>query len=297
MIDEPRARTVDAGDVRLAVHERGDEANPTVVLVHGYPDTKDVWTDVASRLAARFHVVTYDVRGAGASTAPKDRAAYDLERLTDDFLAVAEATSPEQPVHLVGHDWGSIQGWEFATAPRTAGRVASFTSISGPCLDHIGIWIRDRVRRPTLRGLGAVAGQALRSWYITVFQLPLLPELAWRTVVPRRLPQAIARMEGSTPRAPAPTLPSDGLHGINLYRRNMPRRLRRPRRDAYAHAPVQVFVVNGDPFVSPRLYEDLERWVPELRKRHLDAHHWVPRTQPETLAKWIEEFVDEVGGR
>jgi pimeloyl-ACP methyl ester carboxylesterase len=294
VITATRSRTIDAGDVRLSVEERGDPSHPTVVLVHGYPDTKAVWSDVAPRLAERFHVVAYDVRGAGASTTPKDRAAYDLERLTDDFLAVVDATSPHHPVHLVGHDWGSIQGWEFVTSPRTAGRVASFTSMSGPCLDHVGLWFRERVRRPTPRRLAAVVTQAARSWYISAFQVPFLPELAWRTVVPRRLPRAIARMEGGTPRPPAPTLSSDGVHGVNLYRRNVPRRMRRPRRDAYAHAPVQLVVLTGDPFVSPRLYEDLDRWVPVLKERRLDGHHWVPRTEPETVARWIAEFVDEL---
>ena len=35
----------------------GDADRPTVVLVHGYPDTQAVWGSVVERLAARFHVV------------------------------------------------------------------------------------------------------------------------------------------------------------------------------------------------------------------------------------------------
>ncbi|MCL2728894.1 MAG: alpha/beta fold hydrolase, partial [Actinomycetia bacterium] len=45
--------------------EHGGTARPTVVLLHGYPDSKEVWSEVARRLAPRFHVVTYDVRGHG----------------------------------------------------------------------------------------------------------------------------------------------------------------------------------------------------------------------------------------
>jgi pimeloyl-ACP methyl ester carboxylesterase len=125
--------------------------------------------------------------------------------------------------------------------------------------------------------------------------VPLLPELAWRTVLPRRLPKVLARIEGVDAR-PSPTLASDGRHGLNLYRQNMSRRLRRPRPDAVAHVPVQLVVPSRDRFVSPRLYEDLDRWVPVLRRRQLDAGHWVPRTEPETLARWIGEFVDDVEG-
>ncbi|MCE0447781.1 alpha/beta fold hydrolase [Streptomyces tricolor] len=106
--------------------ELGDPQQPTVVLVHGYPDSKEVWSEVAARLAGRFHVVLYDVRGHGRSTAPRPlRGGFTLAKLTDDFLAVVDAVSPDRPVHLVGHDWGSVQSWEFVTVARTEGRIAS----------------------------------------------------------------------------------------------------------------------------------------------------------------------------
>ena len=129
----PLEHRVDAAGVRLAAVELGDRTAPTVVLLHGYPDTKEVWEEVAHRLAERLHVVAYDMRGAGASSAPAGgSAAYDLERLVDDFVAVTDAVVPGRAVHLVGHDWGSIAGWEMVTTPRLDGRVRSFTSIAVP---------------------------------------------------------------------------------------------------------------------------------------------------------------------
>src|SRR3954449_2748026 len=119
-------RTVMSGDVRLAVEEQGPPHAPTVLLVHGYPDTHRVWDEVADALSGPFHVVRYDVRGAGASSAPRGRKAYRLEHLKDDLLAVADAVSPDAPVHLVGHDWGSIQSWEAVTEPGAEKRFASF---------------------------------------------------------------------------------------------------------------------------------------------------------------------------
>ncbi|MFK3736079.1 alpha/beta fold hydrolase, partial [Streptomyces sp. NPDC088090] len=77
------------GGVRLCVAEYGDAALPTVVLVHGYPDSKEVWSEVAGLLADRFHVVLYDVRGHGRSSAPaRLKGGFTLEKLTEDFLAV-----------------------------------------------------------------------------------------------------------------------------------------------------------------------------------------------------------------
>ncbi|MER6121136.1 SDR family oxidoreductase [Streptomyces sp. NPDC001795] len=291
-----RERWVRAGGIELCVAESGDPGQPTVVLVHGYPDSKEVWSEVAVRLADRFHVVLYDVRGHGRSTAPKPlRGGFTLEKLTDDFLAVADAVSPDRPVHLVGHDWGSVQSWEFVTVRRTEGRIASFTSMSGPSLDHFGHWIKQRIRRPTPRRVGQLLGQGAKSWYVYLLHTPALPELAWRGPLGRRWPRILERVE-KVPGGDYPTrsLPTDAAHGAWLYRDNVRSRLSRPRTDAYAHAPVQLITPLGDAFLSERLYDELEQWVPRLTRRTLPAKHWIPRTRPDQLAAWITEFVTAV---
>ena len=295
-----RERRVRTGGVELCVAELGDPGQPTVILVHGYPDSKEVWSEVAPRLAERFHVVLYDVRGHGRSTAPKPlRGGFTLEKLTDDFLAVADAVSPDRPVHLVGHDWGSVQSWEFATVQRTEGRIASFTSMSGPSLDHFGHWINQRLKRPTPRRVGQLLGQGAKSWYVYLLHTPVLPELAWRGPLGKRWPRLLERFE-KVPGGGYPTssLPTDAAHGAWLYRDNVRARLRRPRTDAYAHAPVQLITPLGDAFLSERLYDELEQWVPQLTRRTLPAKHWIPRTRPDQLVSWITEFVTSVeGGR
>ncbi len=292
-LEGARERRVRTGGVELCVAELGDASNPTVVLVHGYPDSKEVWSEVASRLADRFHVVLYDVRGHGRSTAPQPlRGGFTLEKLTDDFLAVADAVSPDRPVHLVGHDWGSVQSWEFVTVERTRGRIASFTSMSGPSLDHFGHWINKRLTRPTPRRVGQLLGQGAKSWYVYLLHTPVLPELAWRGPLGTRWPKILERVE-KVPRGDYPTssLRTDAAHGAWLYRDNVRARLRRPRPDAYAHAPVQLVTPLGDAFLSERLYDELELWAPGLVRHTLPAKHWVPRTRPDQLASWITEFV------
>ncbi|MEU6016193.1 SDR family oxidoreductase [Streptomyces sp. NPDC047515] len=287
-----RERRVRTGGIELCVVELGDESRPTVVLVHGYPDSKEVWTDVARQLADQWHVVLYDVRGHGRSTAPKPlRGGFTLEKLTDDFLAVADAVSPDRPVHLVGHDWGSVQSWEFVTVKRTEGRIASFTSMSGPSLDHFGHWIKQRMTRPTPRRVGQLLGQGAKSWYVYMLHTPVLPELAWRGPLGRRWPRILERME-KVPAGDYPTssLPSDAAHGAWLYRDNVRARLRRPRTDAYAHVPVQLITPTDDIFLSEKLYDQLELWAPQLVRRSLPGKHWVPRTRPDRLAAWISEF-------
>ncbi len=117
----PSSRTVRTDDgLDLAVQVSGPEHAPTLVAVHGYPDDHTVWDPLVAAAGDRFRVVTYDVRGQGASGAPGERAGYRMERLTGDLAAVVAAVSPDAPVHLLAHDWGSIQAWAAVTASALA---------------------------------------------------------------------------------------------------------------------------------------------------------------------------------
>jgi NAD(P)-dependent dehydrogenase (short-subunit alcohol dehydrogenase family)/pimeloyl-ACP methyl ester carboxylesterase len=287
-------KRVSSDGVELAVREAGDRDGPAVVFIHGYPDTKEMWNPVLDRLPARFHAIAYDVRGAGGSDRPRGNAAYDFEKLGDDLLAVADAVAPGRRVHLVGHDWGGLQGWEFATQPRFGGRLASFTAIAAPSLDQVAITGDALLRRGRLLQW---LGRLRRSWYILPLLTPGAPTVIWRVVWSVERWRWMLRNVERVPVGeddPRPTLASDGIHGAKLYRRNMPRRAIRPRRDAIAHVPVQLVVPSGDRFISPSYYDLAEQHAPQLRRRIVGAGHWAPRAQPERIARWIESFVEEV---
>jgi pimeloyl-ACP methyl ester carboxylesterase len=284
---------VPSGDVSLAVIRAGDPGRPIVVLVHGYPDTKDVWAPVIERLTPSFDVIAYDVRGAGDSSAPRGPAAYGLDRLADDFEAVCVSLAGSRAVHLVGHDWGGIQGWEFVTSPRFAGRIASFTSIAGPALGHALSAGRSALRDRD--PLGAL-DRARRSWYIIPLCLPGGPSVMWRLALAgERWRRWLQWVEGLPvdDGYPAPTAAADGLHGANLYRSNIPHRLVRPNRPAPAHAPVQLIIPTGDRFISPSYYDAAEAVAPSLLRRELSGSHWAQRTHPDQIAAWIASFASE----
>ncbi|PWI42910.1 SDR family oxidoreductase [Streptomyces sp. ICBB 8177] len=293
-----RRRTVDSAGVPLAVYEQGDAHRTTVLLVHGYPDTHRVWDDVADELARDHHVVRYDVRGAGASGRPRRRADYRLPLLAGDLFAVVDAVSPGEPVHVVAHDWGSIQSWEAVTEPGAAERVASYTSLSGPCLDHVALWIRHRLARPTPRHVGQLLTQAAHSWYITAFHLPALAPAAWRLGLADRWSTVLRRIEGVTPHPghPQPTLADDAVRGITLYRANMLPRMARPRQRP-TDVPVQLITLTKDHYVSPALSEGLERWAPRLWRRTVPATHWSALLEKgTTVARMVREFTGHVEG-
>ena len=285
-------RQVRAAGLSLSVTEYGERGRPTVVLVHGFPDTSSVWVPLAHRLSSELHVVAYDVRGAGHSGAPPSRGGYSLPRLVDDLEAVLDRTSPDAPVHLVAHDWGSVQGWEAVTTTGLANRFASFTSISGPPLEHVALWARaHRSLRPA--DLRETVGQALHSWYIAYFQLPWLPELMTRCFRATDLwAAALHRVEQAPTDGdwPAVTFGTDFAHGVDLYRANVHSRLRHPVA-RHTDVPVQLVVPLHDHYVRPALLDGLEAWASVMWRRPVDAGHWVMRTHPDQLAEWVWEVV------
>ncbi len=264
-----RRRWVESGGVRISVVEQGGEG-PVLLLVHGYPDNLSVWDGVAERLAARFRVVRYDVRGHGDSEAPATPDGYRMEHLTADLLAVKHAVSPGAPVHLVGHDWGSIQCWP-ALNPA---HFRSFTSISGPDLDQTGTWLRTWRRRPL-----QVARQVTHSWYIAAFRLPVLPELLWR------IPRLRRRFHATY---------HDARAGLHLYRANM---MKPPSPPARVTLPVQQVALTQDPYVTRPLLDVADPWCERLWRRELVAGHWAPRTHPDAVARLITDFADHVDGQ
>lgn len=285
---------LEVGGVQLALYSQGEPSKPPVLLVHGYPDDHSVWDAVAADLCRDFFVIRYDVRGAGASEAPAATAAYQLEALAADLKAVLDAASPGRPVHLVAHDWGSIQSWEAVTDRRLRSRIASFTSISGPCLDHMGFWLRSRLRPPFRRHLPQLFGQLLRSWYVMLFHLPGMG-YAWRLGIARLWPWLLRRTESVEANLRA-NQARDGFVGVRLYRANFLRRLLWPAERA-TEVPVQLIIPERDLFVSPHLYDNLQQWVPRLWVHRMAAGHWLPLAQPLLLAERIRDFALAIEAR
>jgi len=119
--------------VELVVHEAGDSHNPAVVLAHGFPDLARCWRHQMVPLAeAGYHVIAPDQRGYGHSTTPSDIAAYGIDNLSGDLLALLDHYGHADAV-FVGHDWGAMVTWDLARiAPE---RVRGVVAVSVPYLE------------------------------------------------------------------------------------------------------------------------------------------------------------------
>ncbi|MYM55769.1 alpha/beta fold hydrolase [Rhodobacteraceae bacterium GS-10] len=92
------------GKVEIAYEVGG--SGPPVLLLHGFPQTRAMWTEIAPVLAQRFTVVCADLRGYGGSTKPPAVADYSFREMGRDQLGLMAALGFET-FHLVGHDRGA----------------------------------------------------------------------------------------------------------------------------------------------------------------------------------------------
>jgi pimeloyl-ACP methyl ester carboxylesterase len=149
--------SVVSGDVGLRVRVEGD--GPTVLLLHGWPDTSALWDEVAPALVrAGYRVALPDLRGCGLSDKPEDVDLYQMHHLVGDVSAIIAALDVEK-VNLVGHDWGANLAW--ATTSFRPDLVQRLVALS--------------VGHPTAF-LSSGLQQQLKSWYILLFQVDGLGE-------------------------------------------------------------------------------------------------------------------------
>ncbi len=293
------ATSVTAGDgVTLALHRYTDivPGRPTILAIHGYPDNHHIWDQVAEQLAeqhpGRYNIVAYDVRGAGASSAPADRSGYRLAQLVADIGAVIEHLGVDT-VHLLGHDWGSIQGWTACTDDALMPKISSYTSISGPHLDYAGAFLRSP---RSLGELASVFRQILASSYIWLFLTPRLPEVIFRSRLGRKLVEVLGRIGRSDSRAqqrPPCRSVADYCNGLNLYRANMPTSFVAPARQLpQTSVPVQVLAPRRDIFVAPAVQRFAGSISGGGRVVPVEGGHWVINDRPDVIARLTSEWVD-----
>lgn len=161
----PRELSVDvqAGRLEVLVWDAdgtgmGDEPVPTVLALHGFPESANEWRPVAEILARNgVRVVAPLQRGYSPGARPTAVEDYSIELLAEDVLAVAEHLQLGA-FHLVGHDWGACVAWWLAG--HQPNRLTSLVAISVP---HLGAFAE---------AIGTDPDQQERSAYFTLFREP-----------------------------------------------------------------------------------------------------------------------------
>jgi pimeloyl-ACP methyl ester carboxylesterase len=142
---------IETDGVGLEVTVEGE--GPPVLLLHGWPDSHQLWRDVTPALvSAGYQVIAPDLRGMGASDRPAEVDSYAIPFLAGDVLGVLDHLGHER-AHVVGHDWGAALAW--ATAAFAPDRVDHLVALS---VGHPSAFV------------AAGFPQREKSWYMLLFQ-------------------------------------------------------------------------------------------------------------------------------
>lgn len=251
----------------------GPDDGELVLLLHGFPQSKDTWREVMRPLAeAGYRTVAYDQRGYRELHACA-LDALRLDGLADDALAVADALGQER-FHIVGHDWGGAVAWHLAANSPERLLTANIVATPHP--------------RAMLRSM--VGTQVLRSLYMVGFQVPVVPEALLRARRGALLRVALRRSGLSTRHAVAYTdalLEGSKLtNALGWYRANVPGSVRSI---GPSHVPTL--------YIWPDRDVALGRQAAERTADHVQAPyrfvvlegapHWAPEERPADVAALV----------
>lgn len=266
---------VSNGDVELHVNVAGE--GPTVLFLHGWPDTSALWNDVANDVVgAGYRVAVPDLRGCGLSSKPTDVARYAMHELVGDVACVIAALGDEK-VTLVGHDWGANLAWVTATyRPDLVERLV-VVSVGHPT---------------SFRSAGLE--QQIKSWYTLLF----FHEGVGEAFLRKNDYEAMRRWTGH-PRVEAiiEELERDGQMTTHLlwYRANLP-----PESfvaDPPILPPVEVPVLglwsSGDAALSERQMTNSSPYCAQgfTYVRFEGPGHWLPLEAPHEVGAEIVNFI------
>ena len=257
-------RLLDAGGLRVNLLEAG-EGDP-ILLLHGWPQTNELWRRVLDRLAPEFRMLAPDLRGFGSTEAPG--RGYDGETFARDQIALLDALGIEQ-VKLIGHDWG---GW-----------TAMMLGLDHP--ERIDRMIVIDVPHPWPRLRPSLIPELWRSWYAAALATPVLgPWLLRRTGFAKGILRRGTAPGTFTPaeldeyadgfREPARATAISALY--RYYHCAFLKALRGGWRGRRLAVPTLLLFGARDLYVTPKLLEGWEPYADEMRVETVaDAGHFL----------------------
>ena len=272
-------RFITANNLQFEVEETG-EGDHLALCLHGFPEHLVCWRNQVPVLAGLgYRVWAVNQRGYGRSSRPAGIDAYALPRLLEDVAALIDASGASR-VTLIGHDWGAMVAWCFAAARIRPLERLVIMNVPHPLCFRAALkhW---RQRR--------------KSWYISFFQLPVLPErllaasggAAVRRMlrglpIPKEVEDIYARQIAE---------PGAATAMLNWYRA-MRRTKAMPRLDTPIEIPTLVIWGENDVALDLICLDGTDRYVRNLRIERLPGiSHWVQQHAPDKVNALLKEFL------
>ncbi len=109
-------KNLEVHNVNIAYRESGDNKNPTIVLLHGFPSSSHQYRKVLEQLANEFHLVAPDYPGFGNSDFPSTKDyEYTFDTIAETINSFLELKGIKRYALMI-QDYGAPIGFRIATA-------------------------------------------------------------------------------------------------------------------------------------------------------------------------------------
>ncbi|MEM7058013.1 MAG: alpha/beta fold hydrolase [Pseudomonadota bacterium] len=298
MIQPLHQAMMSIGDVTLNVRRQGDPANPMILFLHGFPEYSGMWARLMEMLSDRFFCVAPDQRGYATSSKPEGVENYAAGKIAGDAIGLIEQLSPEQPVYLVGHDWGASVAYAAAIMrPDLLQGLIIVNGVHAGPFQHALLTdpaqvqasqYMHKLRAPEAEGRFSADGFALLFKMFAAFS-----DLSWMTEDERQSyveawspPGALTGMLNWYRASPVyvPTPGEDTLARENPFSDTAKLRVR----------PRHLLIWGQrDAALLPSCYARLGEYCDDLKVVEIaDADHWVVNAKPDLVAETIRSFID-----
>ena len=255
-----------------------------ILLLHGFPEFWYSWRHQIPELAQNYKVVALDLRGYNDSEKPQGKNAYTIPELIKDIKGIIEGLGYENCI-LVGHDWGGMLAWSFAYAYPEMLQKLIVLNLPHPA--------------KFTEALGKNPQQMLRSWYILLFQLPLLPEFFLEIddndLIATTFVETATNKAAFTPHdlrvyKEAAAKPGALTAMLNYYRHNF-QGIFNPSELGVLEVPTMMIWGENDTALGKELTYGTEEYVRDFRIHYIpDCGHWVQQEKPELVNQYLREF-------
>jgi pimeloyl-ACP methyl ester carboxylesterase len=277
MLDASSGRYITANGLNFYVRDHG--TGEPVFLLHGFPDTGDLWRyQVPVLVDHGYRTVVPDLRGRGLSAKPPHVQDYALPFLVQDVAAIMNELEIER-AHIVGHDWGAVVSWAFAAMFPSRVRTLTALSVGAPGIGEL----------PTLESLQ-------KAWYRILFVFPgnvaerIVSQNDWYIL--RELTRSSPDSERYIEDLRDPTALTAGL---NWYRANLPiETLVSPLTHSFSiHAPTLGVWSSEDVALTEEAMKNSQRVVKGSWRyeRIENCGHWIPLEKSEHFNRILIEFL------
>jgi haloacetate dehalogenase len=277
-------RTVAANGIRLNVWLGGRGA--PLVMLHGYPQTAQMWRKVAPALLDQHCVVCPDLRGYGDSEKPRE--GYDKRTMARDIHLLMEALGHSRYA-VVGHDRGA----------RVAHRLALDYPDAVSKLCVLDIVPTHTVFSNTGRELAAA------YWHWFFFQAPDLPEIMLGAAAEPFLRHMLRALTFRACAIEEPmvqeylrafTLPGTIRAGLEDYRAAATSDFADDERDMDRRVRCPLLAIWGEFGKMHKLFDVLATWrekAQDVRGRPIACGHFIPEEAPRELLDELRAFLSE----